>query len=142
MGSGGNGGNVLGCWGKGLVRLDCPGDRECGAAQDVVIAAGIKDGSDGAGSANLAKTCALLANTGVLRDRRLQNFLLLQGVSAKRPSPWPAVRVDAETAVSRPPLLVGARWENDEAGVRQPIEKKGGTKLNTNVEVARSVVGL
>src|SRR5262245_65584427 len=51
---------------------------------------------------------------------------------------------DAETAVcrlrsmqramaspGRPPFLVRAGWENDVAGLRQPIEKKGETKLNT-----------
>ena len=41
-----------------------------------------------------------------------------------------ALRVDAETAAVRPPLLVRVRWENDEAGVRQPIERMGGTALN------------
>jgi hypothetical protein len=39
---------------------------------------------------------------------------------------------------------VDARWENGEAGVRQfieAIEAKGGTKLHTKLEVARSVIG-
>jgi hypothetical protein len=49
------------------------------------------------------------------------------GVGYRRPT-----KLETEAAVSRPPLLVHARWEKDEAGLRQPIEKKGGTSLNTN----------
>ena len=54
----------------------------------------------------------------------------------------PPLLVNAKTAVRRPPFLVDARWEKDEAGVRQPIEKKGARKLNTCVGKVRSVVGL
>ncbi len=96
-----------------------------GRPRMVVIAAGIRDGSDGAGSANLAKTCALLANTGVRRDGRPTKFAVVAGRFCETPLPSPAVRVDAETAVSRPPFFVGAQWENGETGVRQPIEKRG-----------------
>ena len=54
----------------------------------------------------------------------------------------PPLLVNAETAVRRPPFLVDARWEKDEAAVRQPIEEKGRTKLSTCVGKVRSVVGL
>ena len=59
----------------------------------------------------------------------------------------PPLLVNAETAVANRrfllmPGLVGARWEKDEAGLCQPIERKGGISLNTNVRVARSVVSL
>jgi hypothetical protein len=42
---------------------------------------------------------------------------------------------ERETAVARPPFLVGVLGESDKASVwvRQPSEKKGGTRLNTNV---------
>ena len=62
---------------------------------------------------------------------------LLRGASVKRRSRRIGVNcptgLDVEAAVVKPPLLVGARWEIDQAGLRQPSEKKGGTKLNTDV---------
>ena len=58
------------------------------------------------------------------------------------PLPSRALRLDAETAVcrlrspqrasatpGRPPFLVAVPGEKDEAGVRQPNEKKGGTRF-------------
>ena len=54
----------------------------------------------------------------------------------------PPLPVNAETAVRRPPFLVDARSEKDEAGVRQSIEKKGETKSNMCVRKVLSMVGL
>ena len=80
-----------------------------------------------------------MKEVGVRRDERAAILTEYAGVSQRRST---RSADDNEAAVVRPPLLFCARWEKDQAGVRRPGERKGGTKLNTSIRKARSVLGL